>query len=109
MQLARHTLLISVFALGCGNDNGTPPADAPDETSPTIVYLTPVQHLTRASLTLRGVRPSVDDLQAVATDSTALPAIVDRYLATPEFGATIKDLHNASLLLRVEFPLLVPP
>ena len=58
---------------------------------PTTVYLTPAQHLERIALALRGVRPSVADLKAVDADPSQLPAIVDRYLASPELGATIKD------------------
>jgi hypothetical protein len=73
------------------------------------VWLTPTQHLARASLALRGVRPSIDDLRAVAADPTKLPSLVDGYLATPEFGDTMIDLHNEALLLRTEFPLLVLP
>ena len=92
---------------GCsGIDSAAPPDSA---VSPTRVFLTPPQHLTRASIALRGVRPSVADLQAVAADPTQLPAIVDRYLASAEFGATIKDLHNEVLLLRVEQPNLTLP
>jgi hypothetical protein len=66
------------------------------------VYLTPTEHLVRASMALRGVRPSLDELKAVAKDPGALPQIVDRYLQTPEFGATVRELHNESLLLRIQ-------
>lgn len=77
--------------------------------SPTAVYLSPAQHLTRASLALRGVRPSVEDLQAVTDDPSVLGGIVDRYLASPELGPTIRELHNDTLLLRVEDPLFTFP
>jgi hypothetical protein len=84
---------------------------APDAGSATdsLVYLTPTEHLTRASLALRGIRPSIADLTAVNADPTQLPGVIDQYLASPEFGETIKDLHNATLLLRVENPLLTLP
>ena len=85
-----------------GDDGGVTP-------SPTAVYLTPTQHLTRASLALRGLRPSVEDLHAVDADPTALGDIVDRYLATPEFGATIREMHDEALLLRVEDNLFTFP
>src|SRR2546421_294480 len=99
-------IAILLLAVGCGADVTAPVPDA--DVGSTVVFLTPTQHLTRASLALRGVRPSIDDLHAVAADPTQLAAIVDRYLATPEFGATIMDLHNDALLLRTELPLLVP-
>jgi hypothetical protein len=59
------------------------------------------------------VRPSVDDLRAVAADPAVLPSIVDRYLASPEFGQTMRELHNETLLVRVEqgpmtYPALPP-
>ncbi|HEX5059947.1 MAG TPA: hypothetical protein VFV99_11340, partial [Kofleriaceae bacterium] len=81
----------------------------PDEVSPTAVYLTPPQHLTRISLALRGMRPSAADLEAVEADPDVLPSIVDRYLATPAFAETIKELHNETLLVRIEVPQFTYP
>jgi hypothetical protein len=98
----------ALVALSACDDNAppTPPDDTGDG---TVVYLTPTQHLTRASLALRGMRPSIEDLRAVDADPDALPAIVDRYLAAPEFGETIRELHNETLLLRTEQPFLTMP
>ncbi|MFN0250636.1 MAG: DUF1585 domain-containing protein [Kofleriaceae bacterium] len=95
-------LLLAAACTGPAIDDPPPGNDAGVTPSPTAVYLTPAQHLTRASLALRGVRPSVEDLQAVDTDPQALGDIVDRYLDTPEFGATIREMHNEALMLRVE-------
>ncbi len=78
---------------------GGPPIDPPPPPV-EVEYLTPTEHLVRASMVLRGLRPSPDELRQVAGDATALPAIVDRYLASPELGATMKDLHNETLWLR---------
>ncbi len=97
----------AVVAACGGSSTPTPPDDPPGDS--TLVLLTPTQHLTRASLALRGLRPSIEDLRAVAADPAALPAIVDRYLATPEFGETMKELHNETLLLRVEQGFLTFP
>jgi Protein of unknown function (DUF1588) len=55
-------------------------------------------------MVLRGVRPSPEELRAVAADRAALPSIIDKYLTTAEFGATIKDLHNETLWLRTNQP-----
>ena len=90
-----------------GDDDDPPPP--PDEISKTAVYLTPTQQLTRISLALRGMRPSLADLKAVDDDGAALPAIIDRYLTTPAFGETIKELHNETLLLRIEVPQFTYP
>ncbi len=102
MRMLASFLLVTLVAC----DQGSPPEPEPDPDpevpSPTAVYLTSPQHLTRASLALRGVRPAIADLEAVDADPAALPAIIDRYLATPEFAATIRELHNETLLLRLE-------
>jgi len=76
---------------------------------PTLTYLTPTEHLTRASMALRGIRPAVRELQAVAADPAALPALVDRYLASSEFATTIRELHNEVLLLHPVMLNLTPP
>ncbi len=111
MRMLRY--LAPALLAACTASSEPPPGDdAPPPPDPTVVYLTPTQHLTRASMALRGMRPSIEDLKAVDADPNALPAIVDRYLASPEFGETIEELENESLLLRIEQPTLtfpVPP
>ncbi|MDQ3365451.1 MAG: DUF1585 domain-containing protein [Myxococcota bacterium] len=104
-------LLASGLVAACATDPAPPDdtAPPPSPVSPTVEFLTPTQHLSRASIALRGVRPSLADLRAVAADPGALPAIIDRYLASPQFGATIKELHNETLLLRVEQPNMTMP
>lgn len=106
----QRILALLLATAACATDDYQPvdPPD-PDTPSPTAVYLSPTQHLTRASMALRGVRPSIEDLRAVDADPAALPAIVDRYLASPAFGATIQELHNETLLLRVEQPQFTLP
>ena len=100
--------LFAGAAVAACSGSPTPPPDDPPADG-TTVYLTPAQHLTRASLALRGQRPSIEDLRAVDADPDVLPAIVDGYLDTPEFGETIKELHNETLLLRVEQGFLTFP
>ncbi len=102
-------LALLCLVSACADPVTTPPDPPEPPVSPTAVYLTPAQHLTRASMALRGMRPSLADLRAVDADAAALPAIVDRYLASPAFGETIKELHNETLLLRVEQPTMMYP
>ena len=101
----RATLVASLLAATAACSTSTP-------TVPTVpattTFLSPTAHLVRAAMALRGVRPSMSELAAVAADPNALPGIVDSYLATPEFGATIRDLHNEVLLLRIQWPDLTP-
>jgi hypothetical protein len=106
---AMRLLALTLCFTACAGDPSQPggdddPPPPPDDISKTAVYLSAPQHLTRISLALRGMRPSIADLQAVTADPGAIPAIVDRYLGQPVFGETIKELHNETLLLRIEVP-----
>ena len=100
---ARMRTIVAVailVAAGCST------APAPPTTA---THLTPTEHLARASLALRGVRPSLAELRAVAAEPDRVAALVDRYLESPEFGATIRDLHNELLLLHPELTNFTPP
>lgn len=83
-------------------DSGEP-ADDTSDMGPEPVYLQPTEHLTRISMAIRGVRPSVQELAAVQDDPDALPGIVDGYLDDPRFGAIVRDLHNDALLTLIDF------
>jgi len=107
MRIALALLFVSLGA--CTESATTPPDPPPDPPSPTAVFLSPAQHLTRASMALRGIRPSVDDLRAVDADPTVMESIIDGYLASADFGQTIKELHNETLLVRVEQPQMTYP
>lgn len=98
-------------AAGCdapfvGGDDDPTGDDDPGDPPAGVALLSPTEHLVRASMMLRGTRPSIEELERVAADPDALPAIVDEYLDSPAFGAVIRDLHNETLLLRVEQPQL---
>ncbi len=56
--------------------------------------------LTRASMALRGVRPSIEELEQVIADPTTLEDVVDSYLDDPRFGETMADMYSERLLLR---------
>jgi len=66
------------------------------------ITLSAADHLTRAAMALRGVRPSLEDLEQIREDPAALSAIVDGYLQEVEFGATIRDIENQTLLMRID-------
>src|SRR5688572_28442775 len=85
---------------GGSGESGTP-ADGGD--GPAPVYLSPSEHLVRISMALRGTRPSAEELAAVEADPAALEAIVDGYLDSPNFGETMRDLHNESLLVLADY------
>lgn len=115
MTRALAVPLVLVLAAACGDD---PPADsttgAPatggattddtgDTGDPEAPRLAPADQLLRASMALRGRRPSEAELAAVEADPSALPAIVDGYLDSADFGAIVRDLHNDALLLLADF------
>ncbi len=81
--------------------------DPPVAASPvTAVLLTPTDRLVRASMALRGLRPSVDDLVRVQQDPRVLADLVDDYLDSPEFGQTVRDMHAEVLQQRGVEPVM---
>ena len=80
----------TIIALGCAVEQ------------PEVELLSPAEHLVRASMALRGVRPSPRELQAVRENPGWLEPIVDYYLSTPEFGMTIREMHAEQLLIGVD-------
>lgn len=101
----RHpTPFVALLAVAAACDDPQPPPPSPPPAAAVVEYLSPTEHLVRASMLLRGQRPERADLVQVAQDPTTLPSIVDRYLTSAEFGATIKDLHNETLWLRTNQP-----
>ncbi len=66
------------------------------------VPLAPAELLVRASMDLRGRRPSLADLDTVEADRDAYPAIVDGYLRSAEFLERVKDVYDDALLVRRE-------
>ncbi|MEN0065254.1 MAG: hypothetical protein AAGA48_24125 [Myxococcota bacterium] len=84
--------------VGCGAD----PASPTLEDAVARQELSATDHLVRVSMALRGLRPSVADLETVAADPDAIEAIVDRYLEAPEFGDTVRDMHAELFRSRVD-------
>jgi hypothetical protein len=80
--------------------------DGDGDTDP-VIYLSPTEHLTRASLALRGLRPERDELEAVAEDPNWVEAIIDYYLTTDAIGPMIRELHEEALLTGVD-PVIYP-
>ena len=66
-------------------------------------------HAIRASLAIRGVRPSVDELTAVAHDPDQLEPLVRAWLDDPRFADTVRDQHAFHLGLRTANIGKLPP
>ena len=71
------------------------------------VMLSPGDRLVRVSMAIRGLHPSPEDLRAVQDDPDRLTEFVDAYLQGPQFGDTMRDLHNESLLTVTDY--FAPP
>jgi len=66
------------------------------------VTLTPLAAddlILRASMDLRGKRPSLAELDQIDTDAGAYQGLVDQYLDSPEFLQRVKDVYNDALLV----------
>ena len=61
-----------------------------------------VGHLARASVAIRGVRPSIREIETVAASPDRLGEIVDGWFDDPGFGDTVRDMHGAQFLLRID-------
>jgi len=75
---------------------------ADNVTASTDPELTPRQQLTRLSLDLRGVRPSVDELAQVDADPSAVETLADAYVQDPRFEQRVRDVFAEVFLTRVD-------
>lgn len=87
---------------GAADDSASDETGAP-EAGVEVEYLSPVEHLVRVSMALRGMRPSPEEVEAVEEDAAALEGIVEAYLDSPAFGATVMSLHNEALLVEPDY------
>ena len=100
----RMGLLVLASCTGVVPDTGSVPLQA----TPTdrVAMLSPAELANRASMVLRGVRPTPEEL-AGATDASAVAELVDHWLDSPEIGEVVKDMHAEWWLVRndIETPL----
>lgn len=67
-----------------------------------LVPMAPAELLVRASMDLRGKRPSLAELDQVEADPAAYAEIVNQYLHGPELIERVKEIYDDALLLRRE-------
>jgi hypothetical protein len=79
--------MLLAFLVGCDR--------APDDGVAT-------ERLVRASMALRGVHPSVADMERVAADPESLESVARSWLADPRIGDTVRDMHAEELLVRTD-------
>ena len=90
------------FVAACSDGDETA-SHAKAAPKPKLAYLSPAEHLARASIALRGMKPTAEEVADVTKAPKHLEAIVDGYLASPAFGKVIRDMHNEALLSRVDY------
>lgn len=64
--------------------------------------MTPAQQLTRASLDLRGIRPSIEELAAMEEDPDSYQFLIEDFLHHPNFGEQVRNLFAEIYLTRME-------
>lgn len=89
---------------GCATapQSGPEPTVEAPEPEAALVELDPGALLTRFSLDLRGVRPTLDEIERVEADPSALDGLVDDFLSDERFGARVADLFSEIYLTRTE-------
>ncbi len=108
--MALRPLGLALLALGCAEDK-TPPAlpdpvvqadddaDTPeketDEGGPDYVA-----QLFRVSLDLRGVRPTLKEIEAIEADPAAYGTLVDTYLQDERFSERVRSMYAEIFLSR---------
>jgi hypothetical protein len=97
-----HPALILWVSWGCGGD-------PPGSTAEPVERLSSDALTVRVSMALRGLRPTVAELDQVRADPAALSGLVDTWMTTPEFGATVRDMHSEMWGLRIDGEDQPPP
>lgn len=85
---------------GGGEDGGEDGGDAGtggDDTAEPVALVDDRAWLTRLSLDLRGVRPSLEELAAVEADPAVMDDLIDEMLADPRFSGRMAWLWNDTL------------
>ncbi len=109
MVSPKPLLLLGLVGLlaSCGTDDPAPVDTSGGETWEGFDTLelpskSKVELLSRISLDLRGVRPSIDEIQRVEADEAELDVIIDEYLDDPLFGSRMMDLYSEIYLTEAD-------
>ncbi len=98
--------MVSLWALLACQTGGTDALPSETEQLPAAEALperTPEELLVRASLDLRGIRPSLGELDAVHADAGALDSLLDTFLLDERFGERVVSLYSEIYLTRLDY------
>jgi hypothetical protein len=94
--LSRRLILLFWLSACATDPTDNKSASAPDNEQAEALFL-----LTRGSMDLRGVRPSLEEIATVQADPLALDGLLERYLADPRFGDRYAELMGGVWLTPV--------
>ncbi len=90
-QTAKAVFISISLVLEACSSKPAEPSGPPAQPKPVVQALSPPQRLLRASMVLLGKRPSLLEYQAVQHEPQSFEAILDRYLESEAFGASIRQ------------------
>src|SRR5438552_10687461 len=104
--MRRALLVASLLLIGAGcSKPATPEKPAPPEPDRTdVTYLTPVQHLIRISIDLRGTRPTDAELDDIEAHPSKMRHYIRFYMNDPRFAERVKEIWNEGFLTRQDKP-----
>ena len=103
--MVKHAAILVLglaLAGGCNEestDDATPTEDSPAGRE----GLTPTELLVRASLDLRGARPTLDEIESVERDPESVDAMIEGFVDDPAFGLRMKDMFAGAWRTRIDF------
>ncbi len=103
---AKLVLLVSLALVACEKKKEPlKPADPPPLRS-DVTYLTPVQHLIRVSLDVRGTRPTIAEINAIEADPSdeKMRGFIHEWMKDPRFRERVKEIWNEGFLTRQDRP-----
>ena len=93
---------LSLVWMGCAQQETPPELNHPQEQEDAVEDAgpDPVAQLFRASLDLRGVRPTMDEIERVDADPQAYGELVDEFLDDPRFEERVINMYAEVFLTR---------
>ncbi len=102
-MVSRIVLLTLLAACGQAEDPSTPsPEPTPGPMAVDYDAMSAARILSRASLDLRGVRPTDDELAQVEEDPAQLDVLLDNYLADDRLEEQVQELFTDVFLTRTD-------
>lgn len=102
----RIALALSLALVACEKKKEALKPAEPPELRTDATYLTPVQHLVRLSLDLRGTRPTIVEINEIEADPSdeKMRAFIRAWLEDPRFRERVKEIWNEGFLTRQDRP-----